>query len=124
MSELTDEQLRVADSFLRQNGYAITPGLIGKLALLLQMPWDEPTQEEVGDLRNEYVCGVKGRSGSFEVGLKNFVANRNAALFPKPPDPRLNAVICALQGTNAVPLGHDITPLATKILAALDEVKS
>lgn len=83
-------------------------------APLLQMPWSDPTPKECDDIRPGNV--------DFYRAVRSFVKSRNAALLPKPTDPRREKIIDALMH----PYGHPGFPedhsreLADRILATLD----
>ncbi len=61
MTELTEQQIEQAIAVAER---------MRRAAPFLQLPWDEPTEEEI------------------ESALQEFVRRRNAALQPKPVDPR------------------------------------
>lgn len=79
-------------------------------APFLQLPWDEPTLEEASKANQ---C-MDGQSAIFD-----FIRRRNAALLPKPVDPRLAVVRHQLGGPS---MSHNLDGVAVKILHALDQL--
>jgi hypothetical protein len=84
-------------------------------APFLQMPWEMPTDKECRELH---------ALTDNEVGhaLRQFVCDRNAALIPKPADPRREKVKTALIGEVSTFLWNteEAYRAADRILAALD----
>jgi hypothetical protein len=75
MTELTEQQIEQAIAAF--GNYAVAERM-RRAAPFLQLPWDEPTEEEIDNA---------GRRG-IESALREFVRRRNAALQPKPVDLR------------------------------------
>jgi hypothetical protein len=121
MAKLTDEQFRVAHRMMLDEGYAVSEMLMAKLAAYLQLPWDEPTDEEAL-LAENYLRSHGGGWSSAKVVLMEFVCRRNASLLPKPVDPRLE-VVESIIARGRMHLSKDQRTLAAEILAALAEVK-
>ena len=137
--KLTDEQIEqaalaglAASTWTGcQNWQAI--GLIGReewkafvraAAPYLQMPWEPPTKEEVLSALATYDNSVvrSGHQSAMTLTLGWLIAARNAALQPKPVDPRRDKITAALC-KRLYPYGHvleNIEPMADDILAALD----
>ena len=129
MSKLSDEQIEQAaiagcymnapwDDLLGQTRDRVRRNL-RKAAPFLQMPWDEPTEEEFTQL----LTGVHPNSnygGTIMDALKKFVHIRNAALLPKPVDPRREAVAKVLTEHKVWTVDDQVD----RILAALDKVKA
>jgi hypothetical protein len=108
MTELTEQQIEQAIAAF--GNYAVAERM-RRAAPFLQLPWDEPTEEEIDNA---------GRRG-IESALREFVRRRNAALQPKPVDPRREKI------RNVLALGVDagepyITNATERILAVIDEV--
>lgn len=82
-------------------------------APFLQMPWEIPTSEEMVDgIRN-------GSVGGTSEALIQFIKRRNAALLPKPVDPRRAKILAALmEHTPNRTLRYE--DMADLILATLD----
>lgn len=84
MAELTEEQIELAvREFLTmaqgeyvRDGTVITKGLCAA-APYLQLPWEEPTKEEVAAIHWTLLSD----------GIATFVRRRNAALLPEPVVP-------------------------------------
>lgn len=75
MTELTEQQIEQAIAAF--GNYAVAERM-RRAAPFLQLPWDEPTEEEIDNA---------GRRG-IESALREFIRRRNAALQPKPVDLR------------------------------------
>ena len=75
MTELTEQQIEQAIAAF--GNYAVAERM-RRAAPFLQLPWDEPTEEEIDNA---------GRR-NIESALREFVRRRNAALQPKPVDLR------------------------------------
>ncbi len=123
MAELTKEQLdRAIDSYesIPLLGDVGTRGFIRRCLIAaapyLQLPWDEPTEKELFDAK----CGW-GIERPFAIceEMRQFVRIRNAALLPKPVDPRREKIEEIL--SRHVKDGADQT--IDRILAVLNEVK-
>lgn len=91
----------------------------------LQMPWDGPTNEEIHDTH----LRIRDRFSGIDyylvtASLSDFVRCRNAALLPKPVDPRREKVIAAVDAVKSYHrLGEEqltSAEVADRILAALD----
>ena len=120
MAELTDRQVDIAAKVFME--YLSMPGGEDKGSLrvtapYLQMPWDEPTNEEVANIVRKLFATTECLDMLvLEDTLREFVRLRNAALLPKPVDPRRAAIVRVLREY------PDRAPeIADKILAALDE---
>lgn len=115
MAELTQDQVERAHMAL--NGGAGDIDLIHKslhaAAPFLQLPWDEPTPEEMAAIDRDWI--------GFAEFVREFVRRRNAALLPEPVDPRI--AIVKHQLTDAA-MSHGIDVVAGKILLALDRSAS
>lgn len=86
-------------------------------APFLQLPWDEPTEEESFRAYKDE-DHIMPRIKGFEQALQYFVRRRNAILIPYSVDPRRKAIVEVLKQY------PDRAPeIADKILEALDEVK-
>lgn len=138
MVELTDEQVdRAAKEFWLSPkwGYG-TPGEgVGENAKVglraaapfLQLPWDEPTEDEAHVIHSTNL-GL-GLTSSFDRNvfevLCRFVRRRNAALLPKPVDPRREAVMNVLRQSVGVVDSYSNGPecVADRILDAIDGIK-
>lgn len=88
MAQLTDEQVKkaaeaYAETWMDSKNFDM-PTLrlecLRAAAPHLQLPWDDPSNEELETLYREvpYGCGHR-------LALQYFVRRRNAALLPKPP---------------------------------------
>ena len=81
MAELIEQpRTRIARYLVNECGQTIEDSfdIADALIPMAQLPWDEPTEEEIDNA---------GRRG-IESALREFVRRRNAALQPKPVDPR------------------------------------
>ena len=112
MAELTAQQIEFAvAAFENVAGHAATGELLSmaermrRAAPFLQLPWDEPTEEEIDNA---------GRRG-IESALREFIRRRNAALQPKPVDPRIAVILGILDSSAST---SDVK--AKEITAALD----
>lgn len=114
--KLTDEQIKRAHDvwldavkFPPEEMGPTAEAVIRAMAPHLQLPWDEPTREETDSIREFdslwFAC--------------EFVRRRNAALPPKPVDPRIEKIMSILREGPPRPTEF----VANEILAALDEVK-
>jgi len=117
MPELTDEQFRQAHRLLLDNGYSVSGTLMKTLAPLLQLPWDGPTREEFADIVRSNPNGDYGPGIMW--ALYEFVRRRNAALLPKPVDPRREAVRKVLESRDKLGLNFD--SMIDEILEAVDK---
>ena len=89
-------------------------------APFLQMAWDEPTESEVSAAFTRQFMPLDAYT-SMRSGISKFVANRNAALQPKPVDPRREAVIQVLRAEHPGAMSNGA--FADVILKALDELE-
>lgn len=104
MAELTQEQVERAvaavEKLQRSNmdiGSTVAiRDVICVAAPFLQLPWDEPTEEEI-QVAYESTEALPLPGGSLR-WLKEFVRRRNAALITKPFDPRKAKIVAALEG--------------------------
>jgi hypothetical protein len=90
-------------------------------APFLQLPWDEPTEEEWSAIFHS-IPGSSARSwasSSARSWACEFVRRRNAALLPKPVDPRIAAVLGVLR----MPPSTGDEEEVIRILAAIDGAK-
>jgi len=113
--ELTEQQLKEAvevyEDFGRGHGYSLGLGretavrmdALRRVAPHLQLPWEMPSDYEIDTFENlaygrtVNVVGAVCRDIS-QMVLREFVRRRNAALQPKPVDPRRAAVKAFLDG--------------------------
>lgn len=125
--ELTNEQVEQAVEAARntrtpvlswsgsgsENGLELWRNTMRAAAPFLQLPWDEPTEDELLML-----CGTGGGYHS-RTAIIEFVRRRNAALATKPVDPRIEKVkaVLAKRYTAEDAL---LPAVAADILAALD----
>ena len=128
MAELTQEQIKQASEAFRA-AHGGSSGLLAA-APFLQLRLDEPTQEELQRFAHEYrnlgwtACDLTAA----RVALGALFERRNAALLPKPVDPRLEKIRSALVYHAAHRFNQLITPnqfdeAALAVLTALNEVK-
>lgn len=114
MAELTDNQVKRAwEAFCDGNR-----GLSGlrTAAPFLQLPWDEPNQEEWAQL--------SFTNSSDAEKFRAWIRRRNAALIPKPVDPRIDLIDKALCNfMHSLNNTEERTKAAQAIIAVLDEVK-
>jgi hypothetical protein len=90
-------------------------------APFLQLPWEEPTDKEFIDIVHAHPSSGYGEE--ILRSMREFVRRRNAALLPKPVDPRREKVLAAL-GCSFVDIQSSIVEeIADRVLRALDEVK-
>jgi hypothetical protein len=137
IAELTAQQIEFAvAAFENVAGHAATGELLSmaermrRAAPFLQLPWDEPTEEEWSAIFHS-IPGSSARSwasSSARSWACEFVRRRNAALQPKPVDPRLEKIRSALVYHAAHRFNQLITPnqfdeAALAVLTALNEVK-
>ena len=108
MSEqkLSQEQIEAAQKMLNAGEWSISA-----IAPHLQYPIAEPTKAEGERLIKIYDSYPASLVESAMAGLRDFIANRNTAMQPK-PDPRIDVLRSFGIGDNARP-----------ILAALDALK-
>jgi hypothetical protein len=85
-------------------------------APFLQLPWDDPTHDEIVDGTKRILMGMPCK----EV-LQRFVRNRNAALLPKPVDPRRERVATLLRKLHMDQRGWSPGEIADRILEAIDK---
>ena len=123
MANLTDDQVNKArDVWCKSLGTPFTcfdiplaHRCFNAVAPYLQFSWDEPTDEEMKDLG--------GVPSNYHIAIREFVRRRNAALLPKPVDPRREKILAAL-GCSFVDIQPSIVEEITdRVLRALDEVK-
>lgn len=124
MAELTQEQIeRAAEEYKRIfNGAMCEKRSLRAAAPFLQLPWDEPNEREVRLIADE-VLGHGERDSMVREVITAIVRRRNAALMPKPVDPRLGVIFPLLNEVGTLRPGEDMTAIANRILAALDAVK-
>lgn len=158
MAELTEQQVdmaaRASSACVSKLGYparlayateeenkAMAHGAMRAAAPFLQLPWDEPSKEEIrqatGDLIGLDADSVPDQRQRQFIGIVwYFVRRRNAALMPKPVDPRrerIRSVLTSLFASvdpqkiardfgSAQELQKMLDEAETKMLAALDEV--
>lgn len=86
-------------------------------APLLQLPWVEPTEIDIQE-----AWDANARTGGVANVLEGFVRRRNAALLPKPADPRFEKILAGIRSNRTwnLDLEHEVL-LAKEILAALDK---
>ena len=120
MSEqkLSQEQIEAAQKMLNAGGWSISA-----IAPHLQYPIAEPTKAEGERLIKIYDSYPASLVESAMAGLRDFIANRNTAMQPK-PDPRREAILntvrdCMVAG-QGVSFAEEVTG---KICAALDALK-
>ena len=92
-----------------------------------QLPWDEPTEAEIQSALITFDSSLRMRVDSQEARLDAMaqslgwlIASRNAALQPKPVDPRREKIVDAIHRYGY--FGNK-EALADNIIVALDEVK-
>jgi hypothetical protein len=127
MFELTKEQIEQAiQAAAKASGWMLDSRTHNAWVLcmiaaapFLASPWEMPTLEEITEAAEVanlngpfWICGV----------LRHFVQRRNAALLPKPVDPREDLAIEWMQRSRPN-WGDDLRPFAKSLLAALDKVK-
>lgn len=85
------------------------------VAPFLQLPWDEMTKEEFRSINCEFA------TTSFHI-VQEFIRRRNAALIPKPVDPRKKAIEAILRARYTA---EDvlIPSIANEIIQSLDGAK-
>lgn len=132
MAELTNVQVEEAVSiFWKRAGLptGVDTGIrrseiafgLRTAAPFLQLPWDEPTEKECILLWGGVDAHLKrnGSERSLKYCLELFVENRNAAILPKPVDPRREKIIAALKSSR----DESYESMSEKMLAIADEVK-
>ena len=128
MAELTQEQIKQA---MWAAHSAAAPGFewgnlserdveryslaVKAAAPFLQLPWDEPTEDEVTSIYNYCANTIDGNLTPR--CLCEFVRRRNTALLPKMVDPRIAKLIVILRAPWVTQEDR-----AIKILAEIDEV--
>ena len=124
MAELTAQQIEFAvAAFENVAGHAATGELLSmaermrRAAPFLQLPWDEPSVEEFRPCW-EYAKHISPIDKAMESALCEFVRRRNAALQPKPVDPRIAVIVGILESSAST---SDVK--AKEILAAIDAAK-
>ena len=122
MAELTERQIEFAvAAFENVAGHAATGVLLSRAermrraAPFLQLPWDEPTDEEWSAIFHS-IPSSSARSWACE-----FVRRRNASLMPKPVDPRREKIAGILARYQSMKASNAWDG-ADEILAAIDEV--
>ena len=124
MKELTDEQIRLArEAFAKDGGVIITSTGLRAVAPFLQLPWDEPTVDEAERLHNHNARTVPAYMGTFQA-IGQFVRGRNAALNPKPVDPRIDMVKRIVQHFLPASSTGICEEITERVVAAIDEVKA
>lgn len=95
-------------------------------APFLQLPWDEPTDEEIAEIIRQHWHWNGRRKHISEVVrfiAGQFVDRRNAAFTPKPADPRREKIIAALRKREfPIDLENEVR-MVDNIIDALDAVK-
>jgi hypothetical protein len=133
MAELTDEQVKQAAEIssstrthsLSWNGPRSEKGMdlwlstMRAAAPFLQLPWDEPSMDEANEIEQNIPRNAPPVDQLMRA-LTVFVHRRNAALIPKPFDPRKEVIVRVL---SEQPKDAWYKDTADRILAALDEVK-
>jgi hypothetical protein len=148
MAELTEQQIdlaaRASSACVSKLGYparlayateeenkAMAHEAMRAAAPFLQLPWDEPTEEE------SYFCSDVVQANEPQDVIGEFVRRRNAAILTKPVDPRrerIRSVLVNLFASvdpqkiardfgSARELQRMLDEAETKMLAALDGVK-
>ena len=126
MAQLTEQQLSDAAADMHKAWLAGERDWNNIAAIgshYTQVPWDEPTDAEVQTITSTDL-GLRLTTYTDELKrsiVSNFVRRRNAALSPKPPDPRRDKIITVLAGDSS--LNKTYGDMADRILKALDEVK-
>ncbi len=96
MAELIEQtRTRIARYLVNEYGQTIEDSLVIADALIpmAQLPWDEPTEEEIDNASRRGI----------ESALREFIRRRNAALQPKPVDPRReNLLLTSVGGEKEV----------------------
>ena len=122
MADLTDEQLSKAVHAVerKHRQYDQTSDVLRSATPYLQLPWDEPTEAEINLAygRTVDVVGAVCRDIS-QMVVREFVRRRNAALLPKPVDPRRKKIADILG--RHVPDGISVT--VDRILDLFEESK-
>lgn len=119
--KLTREQAERANKVLTGvygEQYALADHVLDELAEALALPWDEPTVLEKWAATKDCLVTDTGISHA----LDEFLRRRNAALLPKPVDPRRQKVVDILARKWKGSESH-LERYADEILAALDEAK-
>lgn len=122
MAELTQEHIEQAiAAFMNCAGHAATGELLSmkermrRAAPFLKFPLDEPNEEELDDVG-------AGLGMPFSAPIRNaifkFVRRRNAALQPKPVDPREETIRAVLYKR-----GVALQTLPSELIAAIDGAK-
>lgn len=126
MAELTQDQVdRAVKAMDAYTPTVITNTELGHMvraaAPFLQLPWDEPTEEESSVIHSSDL-GLRLTS-SFDKNkrsiLSDFVLRRNAALLPKPVDPRKKVVVGLLLGR----FEEDVEAFAERLISIMDSAK-
>ena len=128
MAELKEQQIEFAvAAFENVAGHAATGELLSmaermrRAAPFLQLPWDEPSVEEFRPCweyakhLSLYANHISLINEAIESALCEFVRRRNAALQPKPVDPRIAVILGVLDSSACT---SDVK--AKEITAALD----
>jgi hypothetical protein len=111
--KLTEEQIELAANAMRDNWQVrFSWKMLAEIAApYLQAPWDPPTAEEnhrAGELHR--VIG--------KIPLADFVSRRNAALLPKPVDPRREKIAAVILPTYMDQ--EKAESIVDRVIAALD----
>jgi len=121
----TDEQLEKAAGVYYTTFWATNSGdtdvkrmaALRAAAPFLQLPQADPTEEETERFNLTYYADPGNCKESTRVALKEFITARNAALIPKPVDPRVAEVLFAIE---TAPLDETNEQLAARLLKLLD----
>jgi hypothetical protein len=134
MADLTQEQIERVAQAIRESAY---PGSWDKIGdnekpiylraahaaiRVAQLPWEPPTEAELQRFAHEYrnLNGAECDQTAARVALGAAFERRNAALQPKPVDPRREKIIAALDKQY---LNGESSKIADAVLAALNEVE-
>jgi hypothetical protein len=118
MAKLSEQQIEQAAKAWKGTSNVGIKECLRAVAPYLQLPWDEPSEAERGEIRR-YIC-QHGEVGEREVyAVCMFINSRNAAL-QKPVDPRREKIVDAIHRYGY--FGNK-EALADNIIVALDEVK-
>lgn len=125
MAELTQEQNRKANQLLiGELGGSLGLPSLHELAETLQLPWDDVTEDEICEFgANSRDAKLPACNAGVALAISNFVRRRNAALLPKPVDPRRIVLLKKLIKFN-VRDEQELDEEVTEILTALDETAS
>jgi hypothetical protein len=133
--ELTQEQIETAAKTFENNfkmrfvtSISDFHAAIRAIAPLLQLPWELPTSSEVDAVMLTPLANEPWTQREKIINwMRRFVADRNAALAPKPADPRREKVERAIEAIKEYHRGQNLSSstlstqeVADRILAALD----